>query len=130
MCLLLFAIISFTFSTVLIKSLCFAKNKLCSCLRLFKYSIAILIIFLCVIYAVYMCCIVNVEFIFMFRKEVKHFAKLTSGSPPEGKQNVVVMGRKTWESIPKAHRPLKKRYNFVLSRTLDSSEMGIVSLVK
>lgn len=37
-----------------------------------------------------------------------HFATLT-------KNNVVVMGRKTYESIPEAHRPLKGRKNIVIT---------------
>ncbi len=32
-----------------------------------------------------------------------------------GKQNVAIMGRRTWESIPPRFRPLSGRYNIVLS---------------
>lgn len=33
--------------------------------------------------------------------------------------NVVVMGRKTWESIPKKYRPLPNRTNVVITRNAD-----------
>ncbi|KAI8636434.1 dihydrofolate reductase-like domain-containing protein [Parasitella parasitica] len=34
-------------------------------------------------------------------------------------QNVVIMGRVTWESIPPKFRPLDNRFNIVVSRNLD-----------
>ncbi|CAF92598.1 unnamed protein product, partial [Tetraodon nigroviridis] len=48
--------------------------------------------------------------------EFKHFRKMTSTPSVNGKQNVVIMGRKTWFSIPEKHRPLANRINIVLSR--------------
>ncbi|KAM6930818.1 dihydrofolate reductase [Xenentodon cancila] len=55
--------------------------------------------------------------------EFAHFRKLTSSSV-EGKQNVVIMGRKTWFSIPEKNRPLKDRINIVLSRELNAPPAG------
>ena len=48
-------------------------------------------------------------------KDLKYFAQVTSNAAV-GQQNAVIMGRKTWESIPKKNRPLSNRYNIVLSR--------------
>lgn len=45
-------------------------------------------------------------------EDLKHFKNITDG-------HTVVMGRKTWESIPEKFKPLKNRENIVLSRTLD-----------
>lgn len=36
------------------------------------------------------------------------------------RQNAVIMGRKTWDSLPKKHRPLVERQNIILSRTQTS----------
>ncbi|XP_061586154.1 dihydrofolate reductase [Cololabis saira] len=56
-------------------------------------------------------------------KEFAHFRRLTSSSE-EGKQNVVIMGRKTWFSIPEKNRPLRDRINIVLSRELKAPPAG------
>ena len=48
--------------------------------------------------------------------EMRHFSKLTTGG---GKKNAVLMGRKTWESIPAKFRPLPGRFNVVLSSQQD-----------
>lgn len=48
--------------------------------------------------------------------DLKHFKRITSTPLADGKYNAVIMGRKTWESIPANHRPLSGRYNVVLTR--------------
>jgi dihydrofolate reductase len=48
-------------------------------------------------------------------KEMAYFAQVTSNAP-DGRSNAVLMGRNTWESIPKKFRPLKNRVNIVISR--------------
>ena len=52
--------------------------------------------------------------------DLSHFAKLTKSGD---KQNAVVMGRNTWNSIPEKFRPLKGRTNVVLSSTLKEEDM-------
>jgi dihydrofolate reductase len=42
-------------------------------------------------------------------EDMKHFRELTTGKP-------VIMGRKTWESLPERFRPLPGRHNIVVSR--------------
>ena len=46
--------------------------------------------------------------------DLKFFAKLTSGDGSGA--NVVLMGRKTWDTIPERYRPLPRRRNIVISR--------------
>ncbi|XP_037015189.2 dihydrofolate reductase isoform X1 [Artibeus jamaicensis] len=58
------------------------------------------------------------------RSELKYFHRMTTTTSAEGKQNVVIMGRKTWFSIPKKNRPLKDRINVVLSRELKEPPQG------
>lgn len=47
-----------------------------------------------------------------------HFKRVTCEAPSQT-SNAVVMGRKTWESIPERFRPLPGRLNVVLSRNQD-----------
>ncbi len=55
--------------------------------------------------------------------DMAYFKELTSRTRGGAeKQNAVVMGRKTWESIPAKFRPLKGRINIVLSRSFENSE--------
>lgn len=56
-------------------------------------------------------------------REMQYFAKVTSGKDTaqdvggeKNKKNAVVMGRATWESIPRRFRPLAGRINIVVSR--------------
>lgn len=42
--------------------------------------------------------------------DLKRFKSLTSGHP-------VIMGRKTWESLPEKYRPLPGRFNIVVTRS-------------
>ncbi|MBX9669992.1 MAG: dihydrofolate reductase [Candidatus Obscuribacterales bacterium] len=48
--------------------------------------------------------------------DLKYFKQITSTTTEPKKYNAVIMGRKTWESIPPQHRPLPNRYNIVLTR--------------
>ena len=48
--------------------------------------------------------------------DVRRFKELTSNTQSPDKKNVVVMGRKTWESLPQKFRPLPNRVNIVLTR--------------
>lgn len=48
-------------------------------------------------------------------RDMAYFKTLTTAAQP-GKQNLVIMGRKTWESLPKTYRPLPNRINVVLSK--------------
>ncbi len=48
--------------------------------------------------------------------DMRYFKKLTRETRDPECQNAVLMGRKTWESLPDSARPLRGRINVVLSR--------------
>lgn len=50
-------------------------------------------------------------------EDMKHFKALTTG-------HAVIMGRKTWESLPPKFRPLPNRLNIVLTRNSSYQAVG------
>lgn len=58
--------------------------------------------------------------------DMLHFKEITTKCSP-GVVNAVIMGRRTWESIPKQFRPLAGRVNIVVSKTLKHTETLITS---
>ncbi len=50
--------------------------------------------------------------------DLKHFRDITTDALP-GMLNAVIMGRKTWESIPSKFRPLPGRRNIVITAQAD-----------
>ena len=48
--------------------------------------------------------------------ELKWVADKTKLTMDSGKSNALIMGRKTWESLPKERRPLVGRINIVISK--------------
>ena len=61
-----------------------------------------------------------------FPQELRYFSKVTRTTKDPTKQNAILMGRKTWESLPR--RPLPNRVNIVLSTkpTTENSDPNIV----
>lgn len=62
-------------------------------------------------------------------REMKYFRQVTSMTADPSKRNAVIMGRKTWDSIPVKFRPLPNRLNVVVSRSfapgLHESQPGV-----
>ncbi|KAK6461508.1 dihydrofolate reductase [Scheffersomyces coipomensis] len=51
------------------------------------------------------------------RKEIKYFKDITTQVKNHDHINAVIMGRRTWDSIPNKFKPLPNRINVVLSRS-------------
>lgn len=58
------------------------------------------------------------------RKEYKYFRDTTRKTEDAAKQNMVIMGRKTWNSLEPEFRPLPNRRNVVLTRQGDLKAEG------
>jgi dihydrofolate reductase len=54
--------------------------------------------------------------------DLAFFRQVTTSTADATKRNAVIMGRKTWASIPAKFRPLKGRLNVVLSGSADVRE--------
>jgi dihydrofolate reductase len=50
--------------------------------------------------------------------DLKHFKEVTMNAAA-GKRNAVIMGRKTWDSLPEKFKPLPGRLNVVLSQNTE-----------
>merc|ERR1719230_688699 len=48
-------------------------------------------------------------------EDMAHFKRMTTATTSKEKTNAVIMGRKTWQSIPEKFRPLTDRVNVVLT---------------
>ena len=53
--------------------------------------------------------------------DMAYFKKLTIEPPDPGRRNAIIMGRKTWDSIPARFRPLSGRITVVISRNASLS---------
>ena len=60
----------------------------------------------------------NNQLIWNFSSDLKWFKEITTKN---NKFNNVIMGRKTWDSIPSRYKPLSNRKNIVISRTISSN---------
>lgn len=48
--------------------------------------------------------------------DMRHFKEVTTATRKPGRENIVIMGRKTWDSLPERFRPLPGRINVVITR--------------
>ena len=50
------------------------------------------------------------------KDDLKRFYQITTATYPEGDTNILIMGYKTWLSIPESVRPFKKRVSVIVSQ--------------
>lgn len=55
------------------------------------------------------------------KTDMSFFARVTSRPPAPGTTNAIIMGRKTYDSVPKSLRPLAKRISVVITRDTSGS---------
>jgi len=63
-------------------------------------------------------------------EDLKYFKDQTSKKNDSNEQNVIFMGRKTWESIPEKYRALKDRTCFIVSRNKSPEFKSLVESYK
>jgi dihydrofolate reductase/thymidylate synthase len=60
--------------------------------------------------------------------DLKHFKQITTTVIDSARKNAVIMGRKTWDSLPRSSRPLPGRINLVLSKEGLKPPSGVLCL--
>ncbi|KAJ6110115.1 Dihydrofolate reductase [Penicillium sp. IBT 16267x] len=55
------------------------------------------------------------------KADMSFFARVTSRPPTPGTTNAIIMGRKTYDSVPKSLRPLAKRISVIITRDTSGS---------
>ena len=63
------------------------------------------------------------------RADLLNFRRITS-SAPQNKINAVIMGRRTYESIPTAYRPLAGRLNIVITNSPNKPEIELTEFIR
>lgn len=65
-----------------------------------------------------------------FQEDMRFFKEVTTQKIVDDVENVVIMGRKTWESLPNKFKPLPQRKNIVISSNKDYQlPLGVVGAV-
>tara|TARA_B110000967_G_C18857149_1_gene547901 strand:- start:223 stop:1710 length:1488 start_codon:yes stop_codon:yes gene_type:complete len=59
----------------------------------------------------------NNDLLIRSKKDLRNFQKITTERENTSNKNIIIMGRKTWFSIPQDKRPLKDRINIILTTT-------------
>jgi dihydrofolate reductase/thymidylate synthase len=72
----------------------------------------------------------NDQLLIHSKKDLKNFQEITTGGDKNKDKNIVIMGYKTWLSIPEGKRPLKDRINIVLTRNHTLEEIDDVKSFK
>ena len=63
------------------------------------------------------------------RADLQNFRRITSNAPVN-KINAVIMGRRTYESIPAAYRPLAGRLNIIITNSPHESEYELTEFIR
>jgi dihydrofolate reductase len=61
------------------------------------------------------------------RADMQFFKKTTTFCPESNMKNAVIMGRKTYESIPLKFRPLNNRLNIVLTKNHEYKQDNVIT---
>ena len=69
---------------------------------------------------------INNELPWKCAPDMEYFKNLTSEQQLD-QLNTVIMGRKTWDSIPTKFRPLSNRTNIIISKTIKEAPGAIIA---